>query len=159
MSIRNVFRKITFRILKLLCLPISAILGIFCNFSGCMYGPAPEYGMPHTDYKVSGTILSSDQNLPVKGLMVSIRDMMNTSGIIDSTKTDSAGRYSLQFSSAPWDSTWELKVKDIDSIENGSFITKDTIISIPESEFIEPSDNWNQGHAEKNIDLWIDRKN
>jgi putative lipoprotein (rSAM/lipoprotein system) len=159
MSSRKVFQKVTFRFLKLLCLPITAILGIFCSFGGCMYGPAPAYGMPHADYKVSGTVLSSDQNLPIKGLLVSIRDTANTAGIFDSTKTDSLGKYSLQFSRAPWNSTWDLKVKDIDSTENGSFLNKDTIISIPESELREPSGNWYEGHAEKNVDLKIDRLN
>ncbi len=158
MSIRKGFRKTTFLILKLLCLPITAILGIFCNFGGCMYGPAPEYGMPHADYKVTGTVFSSDQNMPIKGLLVSIRDTMNTSGTIDSTKTDSLGRYSLQFSGAPWDSTWELKVKDVDSTENGSFIARDTVISISESELKESDGNWYQGHAEKNVDLEVDRQ-
>jgi putative lipoprotein (rSAM/lipoprotein system) len=124
-----------------------------------MYGPAPMYGMPNADYKVSGTVLSADQNLPIKGLSISIRDTMNTSGIIDSTETDSLGRYSMQFSGFPRENTWDLKVKDIDSIENGSFITKDTIISIPESDLQEPSGNWYKGHGEKNVDLKVDRTN
>ena len=159
MSARKYFRKFTIQFLKVLCLPISAALGILCNFGGCMYGPAPEYGMPHADCKVSGTVLSSDLNLPVKGLMVSIRDTMEASGIIDSTQTDSSGRYSLQFSNAPWDRTWELRVKDIDSTENGLFLTKDTLIFIPESEFKEPSDNWDQGYVEKTVNIRVDRKN
>jgi putative lipoprotein (rSAM/lipoprotein system) len=159
MSFTKIYRKATFRFLKLLSHAIGAVLGIFCTFGGCMYGPAPEYGMPHADYKVSGTIVSSDQNLPIKGLFVSIRDTANVSNIIDSAKTDSLGKYSLQFSHPPWENTWDLKVKDNDSIENGSFKTKDTVVSIPKSDLKEPSGNWNDGHGEKTIDLKVDRNN
>lgn len=158
MSVTKIFRKTTFRFLKLLSVSISAVLGVFCNFGGAMYGPAPMYGMPNADYKISGTVTSAEQSLPVKGLSVSIRDTMNTSGTIDSTKTDSLGRYSVQFSSTPWRNTWDLKVEDIDSIENGSFTTKDTIVSIPESDLQEPNDNWNRGHGEKTVDLKVNRK-
>jgi putative lipoprotein (rSAM/lipoprotein system) len=159
MHTRKFFRKVSSVFFKIVCLPISATLGIFCNFGGCMYGPAPEYGMPSADYKISGTIMSSDQNKPISGLLVSIRDTMQTTGLIDSIKTDSLGRYSLQFIWPLSDYTWKLKVEDIDSTENGSFIAKDTAISISESELKDPDGQWYMGHAEKNIDLKIDRKN
>lgn len=122
-----------------------------------MHGPAPMYGMPNADYNVSGTVSSADQNMPVKGLLVSIADTLDSSRIIDSTRTDSLGRYSLQFSGDPFGNTWDLRVKDIDSIVNGSFAMKDTIISIPESELKEPSGTWYKGHGEKAVDLKVNR--
>jgi putative lipoprotein (rSAM/lipoprotein system) len=156
MSISKIYQKVIFRVLKLLSLSISAILGIFCTFGGCMNGPAPMYGMPNADYKVSGTVSSADQDMPIKGLFVSIADTLESPRIFDSTKTDSLGRYSLQ-SSGVLENTWVLQVKDIDLIENGSFAAKDTIISIPESELKEPSGEWYRGHVEKNVDLKVDR--
>lgn len=159
MCTRSVIRKVTVKILKLICFPISAVLGLFCNFGGCMYGPALEYGMPSADYKISGTVKSSDELLPVKGLMVSISDTLEMSEILDSAKTDSSGRYTLQFSDVPLNHAWKLTVKDIDLKENGSFLTRDTIIAIQSSELKEPDGNWNYGHAEKNIDVNIDRQN
>jgi putative lipoprotein (rSAM/lipoprotein system) len=150
--VKRIFRKTTFRFLKLLSLAISALLGVLCNFGGAMYG------MPNAEYKISGTVKDAEQSLPVKGLSVSIRDTMNTSGTIDSTKTDSLGKYSMQFSGAPWRNTWDLKVEDIDSIENGSFTPKDTVISIPESDLQEPNGDWYKGHGEKTVDLKVNRK-
>lgn len=157
MNMSMIFRKATFNFLKLLSLSISAILGIFCGCNGI--GPVVMYGMPSADYKVSGSVSSTDQNMPIKGLLVSIADTLNPSRIIDSTKTDSLGRYSLQFSSAPWQNTWHLKAKDVDSVQNGSFAAKDTIISIPETDLKDPSGNWYNGHGEKNVDMKVDRTN
>ena len=158
MSLSCIYRKTRFRLLKVLSLSISAILGIFFN-SGCSkYGAAPEYGMPHADFQVSGTVLSADRKLPIKGLLVTIRDTLNTSGIIDSAKTDSTGKYSLHFSGAPGVNAWELKVEDIDLSVNGLFVSKDTIVSIPESDLQDPSGNWYGGRGEKNVDLKLDRE-
>jgi putative lipoprotein (rSAM/lipoprotein system) len=121
-------------------------------FFGCTHNVTiPMYGIAaEADFEVSGTVLSADQNLPIKGLSVSIRDTSSISQIIDSTMTDSLGRYSLQFFRPPGDNTWDLKVKDVDSVENGLFATKDTIISIPLSDLKE-------GHGEKSVDLKMNK--
>lgn len=121
----------TFRLLKLLSVAISSILGFFCNFGGTLYGPAPLYGMRAVDFKISGTVRSADQSLPVKGLSVSFRDTANHSNALGSTATDSLGKYSLEIYEAHNRLTGVLSVKDIDSVENGSFIEKDTLITLP----------------------------
>ena len=111
--------------------------------------------MPYADFKVTGTVLSADQNLPIGGLSVSLRDTMEASGIIDSARTDSLGRYSLVFSEAPWGNVWLLGVKDIDSSKNGLFIGKDSVISKPN---LQGGDGkWYDGHGEKTVDLKMDR--
>jgi putative lipoprotein (rSAM/lipoprotein system) len=102
--------------------------------------------VPLSHFKITGTVQSADQSLPVKGLSVSVSDTMNTFINIDSTKTDSLGRYLLNFLNAHRKNMWNLKVKDIDSMENGSFIMKDTIVSIP-------------ADSELNVDLKVDRSN
>lgn len=156
MSIKMLYRKITFRCLKLLNLFTSTILGIL--FSSSCQMNAVAYGMPHADYKVSGTIVSSDHNLPIKNLLVAIKDTFEPYGIHDSTKTDSLGKFSLEYSGPPWDSTFDLNVIDVDSTENGTFSAKDTIFSIPESELKGGNGPWYAGHGEKKIDLKLDKK-
>jgi putative lipoprotein (rSAM/lipoprotein system) len=153
MSAKSIYRKTLVPILRLLSVSIGAILGVFCNLGST----APKYGMPNADYKVSGTVSAADQNMPVKGLLVSIADTLNPPRIIDSAKTDSLGNYSLEFSGAPWENTWNLKTRDIDSVENGSFTEKDTVISIPESDLKEPNGNWYLGHGEKVVDVKVGR--
>ena len=140
MSIKRLYRKAAFRFLKLLSISISAVLGIFCS-SGCIMNEAtPAYGAQTADYKVSGTVVSSDHNLPIKGLSVSIRDTMNYYGTLDSVETDSLGRFSL----TRYPGTYDLNIKDIDSTENGSFVSKDTLFSITD--------------AEKVVDIKLDKK-
>jgi putative lipoprotein (rSAM/lipoprotein system) len=150
---------ITVAFLRMFSLSIGALLGIFCNCGGCMRGPVVEYGMPHADYTISGTVRSADANLPVFGLFVSIRDTLDTAYILDTAATDSLGMYSLEFSTAPWKSTWLLRVKDVDSMENGPFIEKDTVISIPESDLRGASGSWYEGHGEKVVDVKVERRN
>jgi hypothetical protein len=57
---------------------------------------------------------------------------MNNSRIRDSAITDSLGRYALEFSNILTANRGILSVKDIDLSENGSFMPKDTVVSIPE---------------------------
>ena len=158
MNINKLYRAITLRCLKLLSLIISTLLGIFCNSISKMNETEGAYGMQYADYKVSGTVVSSDQNLAVKGLLIIVRDTMGTYKRLDSTMTDSLGRYSLEFSGPPFDNIWDLNVKDIDSTENGSFFSKDTTISIPESELKGRDAPYYLGHAEKKVDLKLDKK-
>jgi len=147
--------KITVAFLRLLSLSIGAILGIFCNCGS----PAPEYGMPHADYAISGTVRSADTNVPIGGLFVSGADSLDTAYLLDTATTDSLGMYSLEFTSAQAKSTWLLRVTDVDSIENGSFMEKDTVISIPESDLRGANGSWYQGHGEKVVDMRVERRN
>ncbi len=153
MSKVNVLKQPLLVFLKLCSFLLGTMLSMLF---GCRIGPTPiEYGMPHADFKISGTVLSADQNQPIKGLSVTIRDTVYHWRAIDSTKTDSLGRYSLQFCEEPYLNTWNLEFVDVDSTENGSFRSKDTIISIPENELKDPSDSWYKGHAEKIVDKMI----
>lgn len=115
--------------------------------------------MLHASYKISGTVISSDNNLPVKGLKVSIRDTTASSISNTSIFTDSDGRYSLEFKTDLWSNTWNLQAKDIDSTENGLYETKDTTVSIPKEELEEGDGKWNYGHVDKTVDLKIHRIN
>jgi putative lipoprotein (rSAM/lipoprotein system) len=152
MSIKMLYRKVTFRFLKMSSLLISTILGIIFG-SGCVKTEdiSAAYGPRSADYKVSGTVVSSDQNLPIKGLEITLRDT-RIELFHYSTRTDSLGKYSFE-SSGPFEGdAWELNVKDIDSTENGSFIAKDTIISMSHI----PKDSAGYGNSE-NVDIKLDR--
>lgn len=155
-------RRTVFGILKLSSVLIGVLLGIFfgcsCGNGPLEYGPMPvEYGMPYADFKVIGTVRSADSSLPVKGLSVSLRDSMNASRIIDSARTDSLGRYLLEFSGFAFGNIWTLSVKDMDSSANGSFAEKDTVISQPP---LQGGDgHWYEGHGEETVDVNVTRSN
>ena len=155
MTMTRLYRRTAFCVLKVLSIVLGVLLGFFF---GCSSGGGPmEYGMPHADFKVTGTVQSADSSLPVKGLSVSLRDTMNASGIIDSARTDSLGRYLLEFSGYAFGNTWTLRVKDIDSSANGSFAEKDTVISQPP---LQGGDgHWYEGHGEETVDVNVTRSN
>jgi putative lipoprotein (rSAM/lipoprotein system) len=145
-----------FCIARAVSLLISSILGIFF---GCENTVEVEYGMPHADFKVSGMVQSSDTHQPVKGISILLRDTLWTiEAVRDTTATDSLGKYSFSFMgmSSAGQNTWILQALDIDSGENGSFLPKDTIFSIPDSTLQGGHDRY-QGHGEAVIDLKLDR--
>jgi len=151
MKINMLYRKVIFRCLQLSSYFVSTILGIICGF-GCIKNEiVATYGVQSAHFKVLGTVVSSDQNLPIRGLLITIQNTIRQYDKVDSAKTDSLGRYSIEYlpiSSAS--DTWELNVKDNDLNENGSFASKDTIFSISDSE-------QKSGHAEKTVDIKLDR--
>jgi putative lipoprotein (rSAM/lipoprotein system) len=156
-TLKKIVEKEAFRSLKLFNFLISSILGLFF---GCKTNPViAAYGVPSAAYKISGTIISSDQNTPVKGLSVSIRDTAHSTWILDSAKTDSSGKYTLQFSGCVCNQEIDLKAEDIDSTENGEYITKDTLFSISQNNPKDSKGIWHAGIVEKTVDMKVDRKN
>jgi putative lipoprotein (rSAM/lipoprotein system) len=159
----NVIKKASdsflFRILKLLSLCLSAILGLFCNSNVAtpVYGVVAEYGMPWAKYTVSGTIRTSDTQTPINGIRVTLRDTAAGSQPFDTVYTDTAGKYSVEFSNTPWYNTWVLDAEDVDGSANGEYDAKDTIISIPDTALDSASGSWYRGHGKKNIDLDLNR--
>jgi putative lipoprotein (rSAM/lipoprotein system) len=136
-------------ILKIASLFVSALFGIFCNSNGRI---VPLYGAPLAEYKISGTIKSADQHLPVNQLSVYLKDSEDVFRIIDSTKTNEFGKYIIQYSAGPGMKSFVVSIKDTDLSDNGSFKDKDTIISITENEI---ANSW---IVEKTVDFKIEKK-
>lgn len=142
---------------------ISLFLGLICNLGGCSSTTEPdpvEYGMPYADFKIKGTVRNLHSEEPIRGFSVSLRDTLDNSLISDEVLTDSLGNYIIEIRAAPWENTWMLHAEDIDGAENGRFDAVDSLISIPQSEIVEPSpffdDEWYAGWAELDIDLDLD---
>jgi len=157
--IKKVSGSFSFRILKLLSLCLSSILGLFCNsnIATPVYGVVAEYGMPWAKYTVSGTIRTSDTRLPINGIRVTLRDTAAGSHPFDTVYTDTAGKYSVEYSNAPWDNTWILHAEDVDGSANGTYDAKDTTFSIPDTALDSANGAWYRGHGKKNIDLDLNR--
>ena len=159
----NVIKKVSgsffFRILKLLSLCLSGILGLFCNSNttDSVSHVVAEYGMPWAKYTVSGTIRTSDTRSPINGIRITLRDTTAGSYPFDTVYTDTAGKYSVEFSNAPWYNTWVLHAEDADGSANNEYDAKDTIISIPDTTLDSASGSWYRGHGKKNIDLDLNR--
>ena len=85
-------------------------------FQAC-YGTPQDFG---ADLLLSGQVKSKTTGLPIKGIKVSVID-----GIQYST-TDVNGNFS--FYTEKFDSA-KIRFEDIDSTLNGSFVTKDSVLT------------------------------
>jgi hypothetical protein len=115
-KIRKVLRKI-FSIIS-----FSTVLFVF----QCCYGTPKDLD---ADVLIEGLIKTTSNNLPVSGIKVSIE---NHSGY---SLTDKYGKFTLYSSRS---NEYKIKFEDIDSISNGSLISKDSTIKFTgESVFLE----------------------
>jgi putative lipoprotein (rSAM/lipoprotein system) len=115
--------------------------------------------MPYATYEISGTITAADTKQTIPNIRLTLKDTLASYNVYppDSAFTDTAGRYSLEFSRAPGDTTWRIEASDVDGTLNGSFAPKDTIVSIPRSSLTGASGSENMGHAKKTVDISLDR--
>ena len=124
-----------------------------CNIVADMYGPlpAPEYGVPNVDFRVSGMVRDSQTKQPVKGIEVGYFHHLNGPGTV---YTDDSGRFVVeaeQFAS----SKTELTFADVDGPANGEYETSVVEFTM---EKVEDSDSaWNEGtYAADNVVVELD---
>ncbi len=82
------------------------------------------YGTPHDmvrDVLIHGSVTSKTDNQPIPGIKVSIESQYST------VLTDNSGKFELYTIHA---SEYNLRFQDIDSITNGNFKDKDTVLNI-----------------------------
>ena len=116
------------------------------------------YGMASAEFVVGGTIRSVDQHQPIKGIVVSLGD---TFGLLQQggpVATDSLGKYLLtaELTGRPQQRIVVIHASDIDSNLNGTFLPKDTTISLPDSAFKGASGGY-WGLDSENVDLYLGR--
>ena len=85
-------------------------------FQAC-YGMDRDYGY---DVRIQGIVKSKTTGQPIKGIKVSIEN------IFQYDLTDDEGQFTTY---VPMNSAYKLKFEDIDSIDNGEFIPKDTVLT------------------------------
>jgi len=81
------------------------------------------YGTPHDmglDIFIEGQVKSEKTNKPVKGIKVSVADMMQFE------YTNEEGKFSLYTEVAD---SYKIKFEDIDSNQNGIFVGRDTLLT------------------------------
>ena len=106
-----------------------AVLGFrlaLLGFSGCEYIGRCEYGCPHADYKLQGTVTDAQTKQPVKN----IRVVFCSGGLDaeysykDTLYTDESGKIERDYPSMTIDHTrLQVLLEDIDGDENGSYET------------------------------------
>jgi putative lipoprotein (rSAM/lipoprotein system) len=134
------YKKIRFFFLK----KQNAILTFIVIILGIMPSCAKKYGTESVTFLLNGNIKSSNTNQPINQIIVSQNDI--------SVLSDSVGDFALKFEDYTDSKHFNIIFKDLDSMENGSFINKDTLISFDK---VSPNSN---GEYTKTIDVRLDPK-
>ena len=113
------------------------------------YGPIVlEYGVPHADYIVKGTV-TDEAGTPIQGIKTSIKGVIPENEVVyglDSIQTDVSGQYQLKYMGMP--NNWlKLIVEDIDGEANGGEFLSDTLdIDFDKAEKAKDGDgHWYEG--------------
>lgn len=110
-----------------------SVLGYACSSSDEDDRAVCMYGTPHADYQFSGTV-TDESGSPVKGIKVSAKNVyrlydgtvVETYGV-DSTLTDSKGKYAVEGGAFLGEHILKLIVEDLDGEANGGNFMNDTI--------------------------------
>jgi len=149
---KRVFIKIFDKIIVLL-------LGFSGVFSACD-DPVCEYGMPHADYVIKGTVTDKETSNPIQNIRV-IRQHPEYLEYGDTLYTDSEGKYAFEFGNfPPWsESTFHLKIEDIDGKENGGYFgSKEIDVAITEADRVKKGDGrWYSGKFAKTQNIELNR--
>lgn len=121
-----------------------------------------EYGCPWASYKVTGKVVSSVDQTKISNVEVVLTELYYESDSVAYTgdsnvvNTASDGAYEVQLNTIPDNEKYfKLAIKDIDGEDNGSYVSKDTVISFNDSELTGGS-GWYSGEATKEINIELD---
>lgn len=139
---------------------------------GCSSSDDPEYicmyGTPHADYQFSGTV-TDESGSPVKGIKVSAKNvyrrydstLIETYGV-DSTLTDSKGKYAVEGEAFLGEHILKLIVEDLDGEANGGNFMNDTIdIDFDKAKKVKEADkddSWSSGTFAITQDIKLKKK-
>jgi len=150
---------------------IIAILGLIGFLTGCdlIHPPVAEYGVPHADYEITGTVTDSITSLPIQNIKVTVT-RVQTYIEKDSTfthtdtlavkETDIAGKYDIGFEFFPLDElTFEIKIEDTDGQANGGdFSSLQKEVVFKHSDLSGSKGGWYDGKAIKTLDIKLKKK-
>ena len=149
---------------------IIALLGLIGLLTGCdlIHPPVAEYGVPHADYEINGTVTDSTTSSPVKNVQVIISRSVTTVqkdttfthvDTLAVKETDSSGKYDAQFQTFPLeDLSFNVKANDIDGPGNGGdFSTKQLDVVFKLSD-LSGGKGWYNGKALKTMDFKLKKK-
>jgi putative lipoprotein (rSAM/lipoprotein system) len=131
---------------------IALLLSLLGFTSACIIIGGAEYGTPHADFIVRGSVVSERDNKAIKNIMVTMRD---TASVYyrDSINTNLTGSYVLKVTGFPLSKSFEIELKDIDGAENGEFQNLDTIIEFKDPVFTGGNKHWYNGQTEKEFNI------
>jgi putative lipoprotein (rSAM/lipoprotein system) len=130
-----------------------AILGVFCGAGvGCgggivpEYGPLVEYGMPHAEYKLDGTVVSAMDQSAIEGILVTLISQGSTPNGGDlSAVTDTQGKWTIDGMALPCHDC-EAEADDVDGAQNGSYQSATVALNLSQTA---AGSGWDNGTFEQ----------
>ena len=144
-----------------------SFFGMLFGFSGCEgnnNGGMVEYGSPHAEYIVKGTVKSAADSSAIDNMLVFLATedtANNNTEYYTGSSTDENGEFEIAFTNSPIDSKLKVITLDADSIENGGEFQSDTLeIEFTDSDRIQKGDsNWDLGTYQKeNQNFYLKKK-
>lgn len=90
------------------------------GISGCSKSIGPEeYGCPHADYKVSGTVVKTVDQAPIEGIEIEFNERK--------VYSNEEGDWVIDITAFPCGSDCRLIVRDIDGAEKGGSFKEDSL--------------------------------
>jgi putative lipoprotein (rSAM/lipoprotein system) len=134
-----------------------SILGYGCSSEG-----PEEYGCPHADYIIKGTV-TDEAGTPIQGIKTTLKNLYGVSPqngqVLDSFLTDDSGKYQV-YDNGMESSQTKLIVEDIDGEENGGEFLSDTL-DINHEKAVQTKEGdgrWYQGSFEITQDVKLKKK-
>ena len=146
-----------------------AILGLL-GFGGCdkpgkiFDYPAPEYGMPHANYIIRGSVHSEESGDPIPGIKAIVRYGIRSDGEIPygigaEARTDESGKVETSYTEFPADKI-EVVLEDVDGEKNGGLFQRDTLredrLTIEQT--AKPSGAWFEGEFTVTFDAKLKKE-
>jgi putative lipoprotein (rSAM/lipoprotein system) len=136
------------RILTNLLKSYNAVLAIMIAFLGFSVSceMKAEYGVPNAKFIVNGKVESSLDSSPIKHIRVIMQ--------FDSTLTDDDGNYTIANNYVfPGSHTFDIRFHDVDSMDNGIYENKDTIVTFTNPKFTKGNGHWYEGETSKEFNV------
>jgi putative lipoprotein (rSAM/lipoprotein system) len=143
---------------------LAGIIGML-GFAGCNKSePLNEYGTPHADYTVKGTVVNKVTKKPIEGIRVgySSRDIPNLMYGVPQVPytpkahvlTNTKGEFKLTDRFFPeGNKTLPVSVEDIDGEKNGSFQSEYLEVDFSKAEHSGKTKSWYQGEYTVNMNI------
>ena len=129
---------------------ISFLLFVLGFSTSCdLIGIRAEYGSPHADFIINGSVKASETNQAIPNIKVKAS--------WDSVYTDQSGNYEINIQSFPEDQDIQLLFIDTDGEANGDFQQLDTIIQFKNINF-DKEGTWYYGEVEKEFNVTLNKK-
>jgi putative lipoprotein (rSAM/lipoprotein system) len=128
-------------ILEVVCVVLGALLGAACG-----RGPASEYGMPQTRYKLDGRVTASATAATLQGIQVTLG---TTENALLATTSDDQGHWRLDVTLViPCGASCELSVEDVDGPSNGGRFV-DEVVPLDPAQTDAGDGKWDEGTFEQ----------